>query len=44
MHSFAANHNEIAWKLVVEGEAAGWPAYRRTFPVIICPGSGVLTR
>lgn len=37
MHSFRANHNEIRWKVVVEGAAAGWPEFRRTFSVIIRP-------
>ncbi len=40
MHSFAADHNEINWTLVVEGEAAGWPNYRRAFPVIVRPAAG----
>ena len=40
MHSFAANHNEIAWTLVVEGDAAGWPEYKRAFPVIVRPATG----
>jgi hypothetical protein len=40
MHSFSSQHNEIAWKIVVEGEAVGWPAYRRAFPVIVRPASG----
>jgi hypothetical protein len=40
MHSFAAEHNEIHWTLVVEGNAAGWPAFRRAFPVIVCPPHG----
>ncbi len=40
MHSFAADHNEINWALVVEGEAAGWPNYRRAFPVIVRPAAG----
>lgn len=40
MHSFAANHNEIAWKLVVEGDVSGWPGFKRAFPVIICPAIG----
>jgi hypothetical protein len=37
MHSFKAEHNEVAWKIVVRGEAAGWPAYERTFPVLVYP-------
>ena len=44
MHSFTADHNEIAWKLVVEGDVTGWPAYRRAFPVILCPAVGELNR
>ncbi len=40
MHSFRAEHNEIRWKLVVEGEVAGWPEYRRAFPVIVHPTGG----
>jgi hypothetical protein len=40
MHSFVANHNEIAWKLVVEGDVAGWPAFKRAFPVIVRPAKG----
>ena len=38
MHSFAAEHNEINWMLVIEGELANWPRYRRAFPVVVCPG------
>jgi hypothetical protein len=44
MHSFAADHNEIAWKLVVEGDVVGWPAYKRAFPVIIRPSAGAPNR
>jgi hypothetical protein len=44
MHSFAANHNEIAWTLVVEGDAAGWPEYRRAFPAILRPATGAPNR
>lgn len=37
MHSFRAEHNEIAWKLVVRGNLAGWPDFEREFPVVIHP-------
>jgi hypothetical protein len=37
MHSFVAAHNEIAWKLVVEGDVAGWPPYKRAFPLVVRP-------
>jgi hypothetical protein len=40
MHSFVADHNEIAWKLVVEGDVAGWPPYRRAFPLVVRPAVG----
>jgi len=37
MHSFQSGHNTVAWKLIVRGEAARWPPYERTFPVIVYP-------
>ena len=40
MHSFKADHNEINWKVVVEGDVAGWPDYKHSFPVIIRPADG----
>ena len=40
MHSFKADHNEVNWKLVVKGDAAGWPGYERTFPLVIHPSNG----
>jgi hypothetical protein len=40
MHSFAAPHNEVHWILAVEGQAAGWSDYRRTFPVVVQPSAG----
>ena len=40
MHSFKADQNEIQWKLVVEGDIAGWPDFKRDFPVIIRPHDG----
>lgn len=39
MHSFASPHNKIQWKIVVRGEAYGWPPYIRTFPLILLPPS-----
>jgi hypothetical protein len=44
MHSFKAEHNEINWSLVVEGEVAGWPDYKRSFPLIVRPGQGSAPR
>jgi hypothetical protein len=41
MHSFQSNHNAIHWKMIVSGEAAGWPAYVRDFPIIVYPDKNV---
>jgi hypothetical protein len=40
MHSFSADHNEVNWTLVVDAELAGWPPYKRAFPVIVRPSDG----
>jgi hypothetical protein len=37
MHSFKAVHNQVHWKLVVRGQAAGRPKFERAFPVIVNP-------
>ncbi len=37
MHSFKSEHNSVTWRLVVQGRVAGWPDYRRDYPVIVCP-------
>ena len=39
MHSFAANHNEVSWKLVVKGSVVGWPDYQREFQIVVNPGN-----
>jgi hypothetical protein len=39
MHSFQADHNQVQWRLAVRGEAEGWPAFERSYPVVICPAS-----
>ncbi len=44
MHSFKADHNEINWTLVVEGDVARWPNYKRSFPVIVRPANGGIDR
>jgi len=44
MHSFRAEHNEIHWKVVVQGDADGWPDYERSFPVVVRPGNGETRR
>lgn len=38
MHSFQSDHNEIRWRLVVLGDVARWPDYKRRFPLIVYPG------
>ena len=40
MHSFKAEHNEVSWKILVQGAARGWPPFERAFPVIVHPDSG----
>jgi hypothetical protein len=42
MHSFHAAHSSVSWKLVVRGEAAGWPAFERGFPVVVYPGEATM--
>lgn len=38
MHSFHSRHNAVRWKLVARGEAEGWPAFERGFPLVVYPG------
>jgi hypothetical protein len=40
MHSFKSGHNAIDWTLVVEGDIANWPDFKRAFSVIIYPANG----
>ena len=40
MHSFVAEHNQVAWTLVIEGDVADWPNFHRAFTVIVQPGNG----
>ena len=40
MHSFRSEHNEVNWTVVVKGDVAGWPDYRRAFPVVVQPANG----
>lgn len=37
MHSFRAKHNAVHWMLVARGQAQSWPAFERSFPVIVYP-------
>lgn len=37
MHSFAAEHNKITWKLVVYGDVPNWPNVTHEFPFIVLP-------
>jgi hypothetical protein len=39
MHSFAANYNEVSWKLIVKGNVDGWPPYEREFQIVVNPDS-----
>jgi len=38
MHSFQSPHNAVRWKLMVHGEAEGWPEFERGFPLVVYPG------
>lgn len=40
MHSFKAGHNQVNWKLIVEGDAAGWRQYTRSFAILVHPAIG----
>ncbi len=40
MHSFKSDHNEVNWILLVEGDVASWPDYKRRFSVIVRPSAG----
>ncbi len=37
MHSLSGPSNEIRWSIVVRGEAEGWPAFERSFPIVVYP-------
>lgn len=40
MHSFASEHNAIRWSLAVHGAPSRWPAFVRTFPLVVYPREG----
>ena len=42
MHSFAAQHNQVRWKMLVHGEPAGLPSFDRDFPVVVAPAPAAL--
>jgi hypothetical protein len=42
MHSFQTPHNAVLWKLVVTGSADRWPAFQRSFPVIVQPPAPIV--
>jgi len=37
MHSFAAEHNAVRWRLVIRGKPVRWPPFTRMFPVVVFP-------
>jgi hypothetical protein len=43
MHSFQSPHNVVRWKLVVSGEAEGWPVFERGFPMVVYPGQATMS-
>lgn len=43
MHSFVSPHNQVKWKIIVQGTPANSPAFERAFPLIVLPESCVST-
>ncbi len=41
MHSFEAMNNQVRWKLLVQGDIAGWPDFYREFPIVVRPQTEV---
>jgi hypothetical protein len=37
MHSLSTEHNAVRWMLVVRGTPSRWPAFARTFPLVVFP-------
>ncbi|MDO4570477.1 MAG: hypothetical protein Q4D38_08845 [Planctomycetia bacterium] len=37
MHSFVSPHNQVNWKILIQGAAAGCEMFERYFPIIVCP-------
>lgn len=37
MHSLSTEHNAVRWMLVVRGTHSRWPAFVRTFPLVVFP-------
>ncbi len=37
MHSFASEHNLVRWSIEVRGKPTRWPAFVRTFPLVVFP-------
>ena len=40
MHSFAAEHNSVRWRLVIRGTPTRWPPFTRMFPLVVFPRPG----
>jgi len=41
MHSFKGKKDQVRWAVVVLGDLAGWPNFRREFPIVVRPPGGV---
>ncbi|MBM4020890.1 MAG: hypothetical protein FJ284_01345 [Planctomycetes bacterium] len=39
MHSFASEHNSVHWRIVVRGRPGRWPAFTRSFPLVVFPAA-----
>jgi hypothetical protein len=44
MHSFKSASNRITWKIVVLGQARGWPQLTRNFAILVLPPSEPASR
>ena len=39
MHSFISEHYAVSWRVIVRGRPGRWPAFTRSFPVLIYPAA-----
>lgn len=39
MHSFVSEHNAVNWRIVVRGSPDRWPAFTRSFPIVVFPAA-----
>lgn len=37
MHTFVSPHNQINWRIIVQGKSGKYPMFERSFPLTVCP-------